>query len=97
MTKVLTKVAQMISKVLGNFEKPHSYVKTAVHTFRQLWETFGLLFTPTSGHTGFGREMLNGSFIEKKDLHLNDEKHERLGRRVSPDESSSSNFRAKCG
>ena len=51
-TKFLAKEAQMIGNFLGYFEKPHSYVKTELATF---WATFGkigLLFTPTSGHTG---------------------------------------------
>ena len=42
----------MIGNFLGYFEKHHSCVKTALATF---WATFGkigLLFTPTSGHTG---------------------------------------------
>ena len=42
----------MIGNVLGYFENGYSYVKTALTTF---WATFGkigLLFTPTSGHTG---------------------------------------------
>ena len=50
-TKFLAKEAQMIGNFLGYFEKPHSYVKTALATF---WATFGknyLLLIPTSGHT----------------------------------------------
>ena len=43
-TNLLAKEAQMI----GYFEKPHSFVKTASATF---WGKIGLLFTPTSGHT----------------------------------------------
>ena len=42
----------MIGNFLGNFEKSHSYLKTAVATS---WVTFGNIwatFTPTSGHTG---------------------------------------------
>ena len=50
-TKIQTKVAQMICNFLGNVEKPHSYVKTAADIFGLLLETFGLLFTTTSGHT----------------------------------------------
>ena len=42
--KILTKVAQIISNFLGCFEKPHSYVKTAVGTswvtFGDIWATF---------------------------------------------------------
>ena len=41
----------MIGNFLGNFENRHSNAKTAVATFRQLLETFGLFFNPTSGHT----------------------------------------------
>ena len=51
-TKFLAKEAQMIGNFLGYFDKSHSNVKTALTTF---WATFGkigLLFTPTSGHTG---------------------------------------------
>ena len=47
-TKFPKKVTQIISNFLGYFEKPHSYVKTALATS---WKIFGLLFTPTSGHT----------------------------------------------
>ena len=32
-TKFLAKVAQIIGNFLGNFEKPHSYVKTAVASY----------------------------------------------------------------
>ena len=37
-TKFLAKVAQIIGNILGYFEYPHSYVKTAVATF---WATLG--------------------------------------------------------
>ena len=37
----------MIGNFLGYFDKPHSYVKTALATFGKI----GLPFTPTSGHT----------------------------------------------
>ena len=37
-TKFLAKEAQMIGNFLGYFEKPHSYVKTALATFGQLLE-----------------------------------------------------------
>ena len=50
--KFVAKESQMNGHFLGYFENPHSYVKTALATF---WPTFGkigLLFTPTSGHTG---------------------------------------------
>ena len=45
------KVAQIIGDVLGYFEKRHFKVKTAGPLFGQLWETLGLLFILTSGHT----------------------------------------------
>ena len=48
----LAKEAQMIGNFLGYFEKPHSYVKTALATF---WATFGknwATFSPTSGQSG---------------------------------------------
>ena len=51
-TKFLKKVAQIISNFSGYFEKPNSYVKTAMATS---WVTFGNIwatFTPASGHTG---------------------------------------------
>ena len=41
----------MIVNFLGDDEKPDSYVKQLLLLFGQLLETFGLLFTPTSGHT----------------------------------------------
>ena len=50
-TKFLAKEAQMIGNILGCFEKPQCYVKTALAPF---WATLGKnwqLFTPTSGHT----------------------------------------------
>ena len=39
--KFPTEVAQIISNFLGYFEKPHSYVKTAVSTS---WVTFGKIW-----------------------------------------------------
>ena len=45
----------MIGNFLGDVEKPHSYVKTAVATF---WNHLGY-FTATSGHTGCNREVNN--------------------------------------
>ena len=51
MTKFLANVAKIVCAFLGYFEKPHSYVKTAVATS---WVTFGkigVFFNPTSGHT----------------------------------------------
>ena len=50
--KISKKVAQIISNFSGYFEKPNSYVKTAMATS---WVTFGNIwatFTPASGHTG---------------------------------------------
>ena len=48
----------MIGNFLGHFGKPHPYVKTELATFGKMgyfldyfWKN-GLLFTPTSGHTG---------------------------------------------
>ena len=38
-------------QLLGYFVKPHSYVKTVLATIWAFLETFGLLFTATSGHT----------------------------------------------
>ena len=48
----------MIGNFWGNFEKPYSYVKTDVASFWATLETFGLLFTPTSGHTGYVAQTL---------------------------------------
>ena len=42
----------MISNFLANFEKPHSYAKTALVTFWVTFEKIGQLFTLTSGHSG---------------------------------------------
>ena len=42
----------MIGNFLGNFETPHSSVKRLLLLFGQLLQSHGLLFTPTSGHTG---------------------------------------------
>ena len=56
--KISSKRAQMIGNFLGNFEKPYSYVKTDVASFWATLETFGLLFTPTSGHTGYVAQTL---------------------------------------
>ena len=44
------KIALKIANFLGYFVNVHSYVKTIVATFLGIIETFGLLFTPTSGH-----------------------------------------------
>ena len=46
--KICNKSSPNYYQLFGLFEKPHSYVKTAVATS---WVTFGLFFTPTSGHT----------------------------------------------
>ena len=57
----LAKEAQMIGNFLGYFEKP---------AFSTFWATFGkigLLFTPTSGHTGIGTKK---SFAKIKILFL---------------------------
>ena len=51
-TKFLAKEAQMIGNFFGLFEKPHPYVKTELATFCTTFGKIGLLFTPTSGHTG---------------------------------------------
>ena len=52
-TKFIVKEAQMIGNFMGYFQKPYSYLKTALATF---CATLGkplhwLLFTPTFGHT----------------------------------------------
>ena len=47
----LTKVAQKIANFFGYYVKPRTYVKTFVATLWAFLETFGLLFSPTSGHT----------------------------------------------
>ena len=39
-------------QLLGLFWKPHSYVKTSLATFWATIGKIGILFTPTSGHTG---------------------------------------------
>ena len=49
----------MIGNNWVNFEKSHSYLKTALATFRQLLKTFGLLFNQTSGHTASNIEKSN--------------------------------------
>ena len=55
----------MIGNFLGNFEKPHSYGKTAVATFWATLETFGLLFTLTSGHTACQLKYLNLNSVNR--------------------------------
>ena len=55
-TKFLAKVAKMIGNFLGYLEKTHYYVKLHWLLFGQLLEKIGLLFTPTSGHTGCDRK-----------------------------------------
>ena len=50
---------------LGYFETTHSYVKTVLATF---WATFGkigLLFPPTSGHTGHLRKIRQQAMGQK--------------------------------
>ena len=49
-TKFLPKEAQNNWQLLGYFEKPHSFGKTT--TLGASFGKIGLLFTPTSGHTG---------------------------------------------
>ena len=49
----------MIGNFLGYFEKPHSNVKTALATFRASLGKIGLLFTPTSGHTGYDQHYIS--------------------------------------
>ena len=51
-TKFQAKVEQMIGNFLGYFENFPFYVKLVWLLFGQLLEKFGLLFTPTSGHSG---------------------------------------------
>ena len=53
--KISNKSSRNDWQLLGNVEKPHSYVKTAADIFGLLLETFGLLFTTTSGHTVYVR------------------------------------------
>ena len=48
----------MIGNFLGYFEKPHSFVKTALATLRATFGKNGLLFTSTSGHTACRRQLL---------------------------------------
>ena len=50
--KFIGKVAQISHLFMGCFEKHHHLqIKTVVVTFWQLFEEFGLLFIPKSGHT----------------------------------------------
>ena len=46
----------MIGNFWGNFEKLNSYAKTALVTFQATFGKFGLLFTPTSGHTDYKKK-----------------------------------------
>ena len=48
----LTKVAQILSNFLRCREKHYFLSKTIVALFGSLFGKIGLLFTPTSGHTG---------------------------------------------
>ena len=67
----------MIGSFLGIVEKPHFYIKTAVATFwetiGQILEIIGLLFTPTSGLTGWGRRWhFENDFVQgEKNNHNN--------------------------
>ena len=50
-SNIFIKLSQILGDLLGYFEKRHFKVKTAGPLFGQLWETVGLLFILTSGHT----------------------------------------------
>ena len=63
-TKFLAKEAQMIGNFLGYFEKPHSYVKTALATFCATFGKIGLLFTHTSGHTASGQSKQHSRYVD---------------------------------
>ena len=52
MTNFLIKVAQIFREVLGSFENSTFKVKTTIDNFVGYYGNFGLLFTPTSDHTG---------------------------------------------
>ena len=54
MTKILAKMVKNNWQLLGYFVKPYSSVRTVLATIWAFLEKFGLLFTPTSGHTGVG-------------------------------------------
>ena len=51
MTNFVGKEAQISHLFLGHFKKTLFLIKTVEATFRQLFEEFGLLLIPTSGHT----------------------------------------------
>ena len=59
-TKFVIKVAQIISSFLGLFWKTHSYVKTAVATFVNIWD----IFYSNIGHTDYKRWSLVNLVIE---------------------------------
>ena len=65
-TTFLAKEAQMIGNFLGYFEKPHSYVKTALATFLATLGKNWASFSPTSGHTGGDLEEAQTHFLGKK-------------------------------
>ena len=58
-TNFLAKVAQISIYLLGNFKSVAIKIKTDAATFGQLLEKIGLLFIPSSGHTGYGKNALN--------------------------------------
>ena len=51
-TKFITKVAQMFGDFLGGCENHHFLNQVGEATFGLLFGKKGLLFIPTSGHTG---------------------------------------------
>ena len=65
-TKFQAKEAQMIGNFLGYFEKPHSYVKTALATFLATFGKNWTTFSPTSGHTGADLGEAQTHFLGKK-------------------------------
>ena len=52
-TTFIAKVAQLIGKLFGHFEKQQLKVKTIVSTFLATFEDIGLLFILPFGHTEF--------------------------------------------
>ena len=77
MTNFVRKVAQISALFLVYFEKHHFLIKTVVATFWHLFEEFGLLFIPTSGHTAgdddeffkfFVRLLARGLFLENQTI-----------------------------
>ena len=59
-TKFFAKIAQIFSNILRLLWKMAFYVKLMWILFGQLMEKIGLLFTPTSGHTGYLGGRLSG-------------------------------------